>query len=110
MAEVGFPVEVPEMPVEVSRQGGMATFDRAGIVRLTQLRLAAETNKTVAVENALAIESRNVEVNELIECARYMGVWIDVHAEDLNDEKRDHFIDNLWHRGVIVLGVLAAVL
>ncbi len=103
MAEVGHPVSVPQMPVAVSREGENATFDNAGIVRLTQLRVAAETNKTVAEENALAIEARNVEVNELIECARYMGVWIDVHAEDLNDEKQDHFWDNVWHRGAILL-------
>jgi hypothetical protein len=110
MAEVGQPVSVPEMPSPVSASEEMATFDKAGIVTLTQVRVAAATNKTVAQENAAAITARNIEVNELIECSRYMGVWIDVHAEDLNDEKRDHFIDNLWHRGVIVLGLIAVAL
>ena len=56
------------------------------------------------------IEARNGEVNELIECARYMGVWIDVHAEDLNDEKREHWIDNLTHRAVSLLGLIAIAL
>jgi hypothetical protein len=110
MAEVGHPVSVPEMPVPVSSEQDATVFDHEGIVVLTQVRVAAVTNTTVAEENALAIEARNDEVNELIECSRYMGVWIDVHAEDLNDEKRDHMIDNMWHRAVIVLGLIAVAL
>ncbi len=108
MQEIGHAVSVPEMPVAVSSTEDLATFDRAGIVQITQVRVAAATNEKVANENALALEARNAEVNALIECARWQNVWIDVHAEDLNDEKREHLIDNLWHRGVIVLGVLAA--
>jgi len=110
MAEVGLPLSVPEMPSPVSSTEEATVFDHEGIVALTQVRIAAVTNEKVARDNALAIEARNGEVNDLIECSRYMGVWIDVHAEDLNDEKRDHFIDNLWHRGVIVLGLIAVAL
>ena len=110
MEEVGQAVSVPEMPVAASMTSDSATFDRAGVVTLTQLRIAAETNKTVANENALALEARNAEVNALIECARWQNVWIDVHAEDLKDEKREHFIDNLLHRGLIALGIVAVAL
>ena len=109
MAEVGQAVGVPEMPVEVSRTEELTTFDHAGIVVLTKVRIAAETNKTVANENALALEARNAEVTALIECARYQNVWIQVHAEDLKDEKREHWLDNLLHRGLIVLGLAAAL-
>ena len=110
MKEVGQAVSVPEMPQETSRTDDSATFDFAGVVSLTKIRIAAETNKTVANENAAALEARNAEVNALIECARWQNVWIDVHAEDLNDEKREHFIDNLLHRGLIALGLIAVVL
>jgi len=110
MAEVGMPVSVPEMPVEVSREDGNATFDRAGIVRLTQVRVAAEANKRIAEENALAIEDRNTEVNELIECTRYQNVWMEVREDMLEQERQAHTIDNYWHRAIIVLGVAAAVL
>ena len=109
MAEVGQAVGVPEMPVAVSMTENSATFDHAGIVVLTKVRIAAETNKTVANENALALEARNAEVTALIECARYQNVWIQVHAEDLKDEKREHWLDNLLHRGLIVLGLAAAL-
>ncbi len=109
MAEVGHPVSVPEMPVAVSSTEEATVFDHDGIVQLTQVRVAAATNEKVGEENALALEARNVEVNALIECARYQNVWIQVHAEDLKDEKRDHFLDNLLHRGLMGLGILVAL-
>ena len=110
MKEVGQAVSVPEMPVATSMTSDSATFDRAGVVTLTQVRIAAETNATVANENAAALEARNAEVNALIECARWQNVWIDVHAEDLNDEKREHFIDNARNAGFIGGLILVLVL
>jgi len=110
MVEIGHPVSVPEMPVPVSSMEEATIFDHEGIVRLTEIRVAAATNEKVGEENALALEARNAEVNALIECARYQNVWIQVHAEDLKDEKREHFIDNLLHRAMIALGLVVAIL
>ena len=108
--EVGQPVNVPEMPVETSRTDTSTTFDRSGIVRLTQVRVAAVTNERVAAENALALEARNEEVAELIECSRYQNVWMEVREEMLESEKFNHKMDNYWHRGIIVLIGLGVVL
>ncbi len=91
------------MPVEVSRTEEVTTFDRAGIVRLTQVRVAAATNERVASENAAALEARNVEVTELIECARYAGIWMEVREEMLEDQKQEHLMDNLMRNVLIVL-------
>ena len=101
--EVGQPVSVPEMPVEASRTLDTATFDRDGIVQLTQLRVAAVTNEAVAAENAAALTARNTEVNELIECARYAGIWMEVREESLEQERQDHLMDNLMRNGLILL-------
>ena len=109
MAEVGHAVSVPEMPSAVAQTSDTATFDRAGVVRLTQVRVAAEANKTIAEENALAIEARNESVNALIERATYSKQWMEIREEELEQERHDHFVDNLWHRALIVLGVIAAV-
>jgi len=110
MAEIGMPVSVPEMPIETSQTEHSATFDRDGVIQLTMVRVAAETNKRVAEENAMAIEARNEEVNQLIECARYSRIWMEVREDMLEQERQDHFLDNLWHRGVIVLGAIAVAL
>ncbi len=91
------------MPVEASSTDTSATFDRAGIVQLTQVRVAAATNERVASENAAALEARNVEVTELIECARYAGIWMEVREEMLEDQKQEHLMDNLMRNVLIVL-------
>lgn len=110
MAEVGHPLGVPEMPVETRRFEGGMEFDLEGLLQLDRVRKAGLSNKVIAEENALAIEARNAEINELIECARYQLIWMEDREDMLEAEQRDHFIDNLWHRGVIVLiGVAVAL-
>jgi len=91
------------MPSAVSQTEAVATFDRSGIVQLTQVRVAAVTNERVAAENAAALEARNVEVTELIECARYAGIWMEVREESLEQERQDHMMDNLMRNVLIVL-------
>lgn len=110
MSEVGHALSVPEMPAPVSETELTATYDLLGLLQFDRVRKAGEANAVIAEESALAIEARNFEVNALIECTYNMNLWIEFHAEDLADEKQDHFIDNLWHRGVIVLGLIAVAL
>ena len=101
---------VPEMPVEASRTESTATFDLEGLLQLDRLRKASESNKTVGDLNAAALQARNEEVNALIECVRYQNVWMEVREDMLEQEREAHKIDNLWHRGVIVLGLIAVAL
>ena len=89
---------------------GLSAFELEFVRSVNISREKAPVIKKVAEENALALADRNDEVNALIECARYQNVWIQVHAEDLKDERRDHFIDNLLHRGLIALGLIAVAL
>ncbi len=110
MEEVGQAISVPQMPVATSSTLDTATFDLEGLLQLDRVYKSSQTNETIANENALALEARNAEVNALIECARWQNVWIDVHAEDLKDEKRAHFIDNLKYQIAIVLGMVVVAL
>ncbi len=103
-------LSVPEMPVEVSSTDTTATFDRDGIVQLTKLRKAALGNKEIGDLNAAALEARNEEVNQFIECSRYSKMWMEVREDMLEQERRDHTMDNLWHRGLIAVGVIAVSL
>jgi len=109
MVELGELLSVPEMPSAVSQTETTATFDLEGLLQLERLRVASEANKTVGDNNTAALAARNEEVNHLIECARYQKIWMEVREDMLEQERSDHFIDNLWHRGVIALGVIAAV-
>ena len=107
-AEVGQPVSVPEMPSAVSQTTDRATFNRDGVVTITQVRVSAETNARVAAENAAALQARNDEVTALIECSKYQKIWMEVR-DMLAQERDDHRIDNIWHRALIALGVIAVV-
>lgn len=110
MAKVAQLQSVPEMPVEVSRSVEGATFDLEGLLQFQRLREASASNKTVGDLNSAALQARNEEVNALIECVRHQNVWMEVREDMLEQERRDHAIDNLWHRGVIVLGAIAVAL
>lgn len=101
---------VPEMPVEVSRTESTATFDFEGMLQFERLRKASLGNKMVGDLNAAALQARNEEVNALIECVRYQNVWMEVREDMLEQERNAHQIDNLWHRGVIALGLIAVAL
>lgn len=110
MGSVAALQDVPEMPVEVTRTDAGAAFDLEGLLQFQRLREASLSNKTVGDLNAAALQARNAEVNALIECVRYQNVWMEVREDMLEQERDAHQIDNLWHRGVIALGVIATVL
>lgn len=101
---------VPEMPREVDSNEAGATFDLDGLLQLERLRRASLANKEVGDLNAAALQARNAEVNALIECVRYQNVWMEVREDMLEQERNAHQIDNLWHRGVIALGLIAVAL
>jgi len=110
LAELGELLSVPEMPVALSSTDATATFNLEGIAQLTRLRVVSMANKRVGDLNTAALQARNEEVNQLIECVRYQNIWMDVREDMLEQERQDHAIDNLWHRGVIVLGAIAVAL
>ena len=110
LAELGELLSVPEMPVALSSTDATATFGLEGITQLTRLRVVSMANKRVGDLNTAALQARNEEVNQLIECVRYQNIWMDVREDMLQQERQDHAIDNLWHRGIIVLGAIAVAL
>ena len=98
------------MPSAVSSTEETATFDLEGLLQFQRLREASASNKEVGDLNAAALQARNDQVNALIECVRYQNVWMEVREDMLDQERKAHQIDNLWHRGLIALGVAAALL
>ena len=110
MGEVAPLQGVPEMPVETAMNADGAFFDLEGLLQFQRLREASLSNKTVGDLNAAALQARNEEVNALIECVRYQNVWMEVREDMLEQERNAHQIDNLWHRGIIVLGAIAVAL
>lgn len=96
-------LDLPALPGEVSSTDTTATFDVAGMQQLKRYRIASEANKTIADENALALDARNRSVEALLECSRNQRQFAVIREELLQQERKDRFIDNLWHRGLIVV-------
>jgi hypothetical protein len=107
--EVQSPLVLPDRPAPVGFTDDTVTFDIEGMESLTRYRIASDTNATIAEQNALALRARNEEVEALIECSRYSRMWMEIREDMLDAERRDHQIDNFFHRGLIALGVLVSL-
>lgn len=103
--EVAHALEVPEMPSEVSETKTSATYDIEGLLQLSRVYKTGITNAKVAEKNAEALELRNDEVRELIECTRFQNVWIEFQGEDLQDKTKELWMDGIFHW--VVVGVVA---
>lgn len=108
--DVQRPLRLPEMPSPVAGDDQTVSFDRDGFAALVAYTMAAGGNYEVAVANAEALEAQSGAYNELIQCSRIAHQFGQVREEQLAQERRDHFIDNWFHRGLIALGLLVAVL
>ncbi len=109
LSEVQALLDVPAMPVEIERTETAATYDLQGVLQLDRVFKTAESNKVIGDLNTAALSARNEEVNAFIECARYSKMWMEVREDMLEQERRDHTIDNLFHRGILVLIGLASL-
>lgn len=108
--EVQEPLRLPEMPSPVSADDQVVSFDREGFGALTAYTIAAGGNYEIAVANAEALAAQSEAYNELVDCAGLAHQFGQVREEQLAQERRDHFVDNWFHRGLIALGILVAVL
>lgn len=97
------------MPSPASSTQDAVTFSLEGFRQLTAYAVTAGGNYEVALANAAALEAQSRAYNELVECAKAAHQFGQVREEQLARERRDHFIDNWFHRGIIALGILVAI-
>ena len=105
-----YPLGQPERPVAASSTGTTITFDEAGIRALEAQHEAAVANHAIATANAQALEAQSRAYNSLIEAGQYQQQIAEIRQELLDIERRNHFVDNWFYRGLIALGLIAAVL
>jgi len=107
--EAQSPLTLPVLP-QAGISGDLATFDKAAMEQLQRYVITSEGNVEIAQANAEALKSQSQAYNSLIDAGRMQQQISQIRQQLLDEEKKAHFVDNLWHRGVIILGVLAAVL
>ncbi len=101
--------ELPDLPAPMASTGDTVTFSKEGFHKLTVYATVAGGIQDVAEANTAALETQSEAYNELIECARIVNQFGQVREEQLARERRDHFIDNWFHRGLIALGILVSL-
>ena len=107
--EVQQPLRRPELPSPVSSTEDTVTFSRDSFRVLLDFVDIADGNFAIAEENAGAAEAQARAYNQLIEVGTLMRSFAQIREEQLARERRDHFIDNLFLKGLIALGVLVSL-
>lgn len=107
--EIQTPLRLPEMPSPERGEGDTLIFTRAQFAVLLDYATISGGNYEIASENAAALEKQSEAYNELSNCARQAHQFGQVREEQLARERRDHFVDNWFHRGLIALGILVAL-
>lgn len=95
------------MPSPVSSTDDTVTFSLEGFGELLRLWDVAEGNYRIAEENAAAASRQSQAYNYLIEAGKLQQQFTKIREEQLARERRDHFLDNWFHRGLIALGLIA---
>lgn len=108
--EVQQPLRLPELPSPERSGAGSFVYTPDQFARLLDYVTVAGGNYTIAQENAAALEALGGAYNHLIEAGKLQMQFTQVRDEQLQRERSDHFIDNLWHRGIIVLGLIGVAL
>lgn len=103
------PLSRPELPSPVSSTEDTVTFSKDALVVLLDIVDISDGNYTIAQENAAALDAMGMAYNQLIEVGKLQRSFTQIRQEQLERERRDHFIDNWFYRGVIALGILVAL-
>ena len=107
--EVQMPLSLPERPQIASSDDSSVTYNIDQFAILVDYMDAAEANESIATDNAEALESMERAYNHLIDAGKMQREVSILRQQLLDEERNAHLIDNMWHRGIIVLGIIAAV-
>lgn len=72
--------------------------------------IIAYGNTDIAIGNTAALRKTEAGYDALIEAGKMQQQLSQIRQDLLEDERRSHLYDNLYHRGIIVLGVIGAIL
>jgi hypothetical protein len=70
----------------------------------------AQNNRDLANLNAEIAEDSDQAYDHILNAAKSQQQIAVIREDMLAEERKDHFLDNLWHRVLIVVGIGAALL
>ena len=108
--EVQMPLSLPDRPQIATSDDLSATYNLDQFAVLVDYMDVAEANESIATDNADALKSMEQAYNHLIDAGKMQREVAVLRQQLLDEERNAHLIDNLWHRGIIVLGLIVVAL
>ena len=109
--EAQAPLTLPEFPSPAFTTEDTVTFTKADFGVVVDYMDVSIGNFTIAQENYEDSVAMGLAYNQLIDVGKLQRSFTQIIQQQLEREKRDHFYDNWFHRGVIaVLGILVVTL
>ena len=103
------PVRLPQIADPVIKVDS-ATYSKEDFAALTRYIVAAGGLYDVSAANYGALVAQSEAYNELRDCSEFQRKFSEVREEQLEQERRDHFIDVWFRNGIIALGLIGAAL
>lgn len=103
--EVASPIELPTL-CEIPSSG---VWPVECWKALDAYDFVANKNVEIAAKNADAFRTSEESYDRLLQAAKTQQQLGVIRQEMLDRERREHTLDNWFHRGVIVLGAIVAV-
>lgn len=103
------PLRLPELPAVTRASETEACYSPEALAALTRYSVVSGGNYAIAEENAQALEDLSAAYNNLVQAGKNQQVFTQIREQQLIQERRDHFIDNWFHRGLIALGILVSL-
>ena len=100
---------LPEIPSPASSTEDSVTFSKDAFARIVAYTIVAGGNYDISKANEQALSAQIRAYNMLIEAGKLQNRFTQIRDEQLQRERRDHFMDNWLHRGIIAIGILVTL-
>jgi len=96
--------------VTLSNGSRVGTWTTACWNALEAYEIVAEANTEIAQANANALRKTEGGYNSLVKAGEMQQQLTEFYDDLLKEEKQQHWLDNMIHRVIIALGLVAAAL
>jgi len=105
------PTPLPELcELQKAASGELIGWDAECAQSFLAYEIVAEANTDKAYNNTAALLKTEAATNHLIDAAKMQREIAIIRQDLLEEERTEHWLDNLFHRIIIALGVIGAIL
>ena len=103
VVEIQKQVPLLELPDPSIRADESIVFTKSQFAKIVEFKIVSVGNYEIGQANEEALVAQSKAYNSLIATGQVQSQFAQIREQQLEQEERDHFIDNWFHRGIIVL-------